>query len=109
MNLSEINYILKEIKKKITCPHCQKIFSNKEIHILGTNRFDGAFFIDCESCKNKLMINVFLPHMAITDINMDIEIKIVSINKNPVTKNDVLDMHNFLKELKNEDISKFIR
>lgn len=105
MDYSELTIMVREIKKKIACPSCQKKFSDKGIHVLATNRFEGNFYLFCESCQIAFLLSVFLPHVIIADLQ---ELKKRSVMK-PITQNDILDMHNFLKNFQNEDLSKFIK
>lgn len=103
MNFSEIILIIKEIKNNFSCPQCQQKFTNNSIHLLGTTKYQGSFYIICQNCQTPILLNVFLPHLTITEIERGHK-----KDFKPISQNDILDMHNFLQSLKGEDLAKFI-
>lgn len=106
MNFAEILFIVNHIKKNVVCPYCQQNFTNKNIHVIGTTKLDGSFFLHCDYCRAPLMLTIFLPIHIEGEIQIEVQ---PYTDVPPVNTNDILDMHNFLTQLKNEDISKFIR
>lgn len=108
MDFNELLNVIAQIKKKIICPNCQKKYTNHNIHVLGTSRFEGSLYVKCAHCKAPMLVSVQLPHIFTTDLkNFSFEFEPID-DKGAVSENDILDMHNFLSKLQGEDITKFM-
>jgi hypothetical protein len=92
MNFEDLRKIILEIQDTIPCRECEGIFNDKDIRIIGTVLNEGFFHLKCSSCTHSMIVNVIFggknrKHRKIQQ-KKDVTV---------VTKNDILDMRNFLK------------
>ena len=102
MNFNELKQLIKEIKATITCRECKGPFKDKDIRVIGTVFNEGFLHARCPECKHDMIINVVFAQIQRKHRNV----------KSPqpmkiVTKNDILDMRNFLKQFDGDFISLF--
>ena len=94
MSFKLLKEIIAAFKQKSSCPFCKSKFSDESIFVLATNMTpptcvgggNGLFFVVCPKCTAHSFVM-----MEITNPN----------NQNQgvsISTNEVLDMHNFLKE-----------
>ena len=103
MNIDDFKKLIQDIREQIPCPQCKKKLNSKNIAILGT-AFNEAYFVGhCKQCPNNVIIHATLgpvrPHRSLKDARTPI-MKVVD-------QNDILDMHNFLREFNGDFISLF--
>ena len=98
MNFNELKEIIKHLKKVVPCNTCNRKFENDGIKVLSTYGTEGLFHFSCYNCLNQLLI-----HVSIVDHeDMTNGINIQASNAPEVSKNDVLDIHNFLNQFKGD-------
>lgn len=99
MNFHELKHLIAKIQKTLPCRDCGTTFKDSQIRIIGTVLNEGYFMALCGQCKNKTLINVQLQNNArkqrLLKNGVAGEIK-------QVTADDVLDIHNFLKDFKGD-------
>jgi len=94
MNFKDLKIIIKQIKREITCPQCKKKYLDEEIEIIGSPDGEQCYFSAfCPKCESDSIIHVTLePHPS----------KLPHLGAAPrlgqISQNEVLDMHNFLRE-----------
>lgn len=104
MNLNDFKRILQDIRKQLPCPHCKKALEEKTIHLIGT-MMDASFFMGrCLKCEHDMFIHVTHLRGERTHRGLD-----ANAHLKLVDKNDILDMHNFLKEFNGDFISLFTK
>ncbi len=84
------------------------------VHILGSSTNEGILLIDCDDCGEQLYVTIFNIASVAVMAASSLENKPSMPRKfknnqhyEPVSKNDILDMHNLLKNLQG-DISKYL-
>ena len=100
MNLRELLLIVEQIKKKVKCQKCHTGFSNKNIQVIGTHFNEALFHFSCPKCNSQMLINVvsgrdeksFIHHPNTNSLSL----------KKKISHDDVLDIHNFLKNFKGD-------
>lgn len=102
MNFSELKKLIKEIKDTVTCRECDNKFKDKDIRIIGTVIREGFFLAHCSLCKNTMIINVVFRDKNRKHRHIQKKTPI-----NIISKNDILDMRNFLKEFDGDFINLF--
>ena len=113
MDFSEIKKLVNSIKHEISCPYCNHLFYSKNIHLVSAVSLDLTFFIHCHHCLRPIWISVYLKKIndpanssqSIKNTNANFEIKPAGAQ---VSTNEVLDMHNFLKNFKG-DIESYLK
>ncbi|MBI2453669.1 hypothetical protein HYV58_00650 [Candidatus Peregrinibacteria bacterium] len=87
--------VVSHLRKTSRCPECGSGFPEDMIFVLATSTFmqsgscSGLFFLACPSC----------PAQSFVFMEMGDEIRIeTKPTSRKITANEVLDMHNFLKE-----------
>lgn len=112
MNFDELQEIVKHLKKNIPCNTCKKRFQNEDVQVLSTYHNEGLFYFHCHYCKNQLIV-----HVAISTSKKegakegDPAENIINIETKDaisIDQNEVLDMHNFLKNF-NGDFKKLFK
>ena len=90
MKFSEIKNALEHLTKTTSCSQCQSKYKLNDIHVIATTQVEGLFEMDCPSCSSGTIVSVFLtPEVEIRNYR---PIK----NGERVSKNDILDVKNFL-------------
>ncbi len=90
MNYSDLREVMKHIKRVVICNNCKKRFLNEELQIVSTFQNEGLFHAFCHICLNQLLIHATIINQA--------------HKPGEITRNEVLDMHNFLNQF-NGDFS----
>ena len=93
MDYSELREIIRHIKHIIPCNICKHLFSNENIQVLSTFHNEWLFHFRCHNCKNQLLVHVIIiHHLKKNNLNISVH------NVAPISPNDVIDIHNFLKQ-----------
>jgi len=94
MNYENLKILIKYLKDMIECQGCHKAFKENEILLLATLPTDAVFELVCSECKTTVLVNLSMQPVD---------------NMSPIiTKNDILDMHNFLEQF-NGDFKKLFK
>ena len=92
MSYGELREIIHHLKHVIPCNICKGRFSNEEIQVLSTFHNEGLLHFWCHNCKNQLIVHVMIiHHLKKNNLNISVH------NHGPISPNDVIDIHNFLK------------
>ncbi|MFT7183697.1 MAG: putative nucleic-acid-binding Zn-ribbon protein [Oceanicoccus sp.] len=99
MNFQELRIIVGQIKKNVTCPKCKSHYSDEDIEIIGGLADEQHFFhTSCAKCETESVVNVSL----LFDTGETAPSKLKKLGSAPrmghISSNEVLDMHNFLKQ-----------
>jgi hypothetical protein len=96
MNFHDLRIIVSQIKRTMKCPDCKTRYTDEDIEIIGSLGDEQVFFHAwCIHCETQSVINVQIdpswfncpePHLGNAP------------RMGHVSSNEVLDMHNFLKE-----------
>ncbi|MBD3270708.1 hypothetical protein GF376_04225 [Candidatus Peregrinibacteria bacterium] len=115
MNYSELQLIIRYIKKSLTCSSCTKCYKNEDIEVLSTFDDQGLFHLHCHHCHTELIVHVTLSDQeaklskkntdkqqmiqakkAYSDKRNHVSIKSKNGYHENISMNDVIDMHQFL-------------
>lgn len=89
MNIYDLSTVIDNIHKKCKCA-CNKKYNVKDIHIIATTSNEALIEMHCRNCDIVTIITVMLnPEMEIKNQNIQRDHK-------QITKNDILDVKNFL-------------
>lgn len=105
MNFNELKQIILQIQKTIPCKDCKRPFPDSNIHIIGTVMNEGFLAAHCDHCKNKTLLSVFFKANRISKKG---EAK-TPHDIRTVQPDEVLDMHNFLKDFDGDFANLFNR
>ncbi len=106
MNFHDLRIIVSQIKRNIRCPKCESKFIDDDIEIIGALGEDQIFVHSCcHECDAEAMINVTLQmghdhdHETLPHFNKKLG---MAPRMGIVNTNEVLDVHNFLKNFKGD-------
>lgn len=93
MNYEELKFVIRYIKKFVTCSKCESKFTDQNINILATLPVEAVFQINCAHCKHMMFVNIGIQHEN---------------NENKViSKRDIETMHKFLEKFNGDFKSLF--
>ena len=89
MNLNEIKTVVDHLNKTSKCPSCDGKYKKENINIIATTNTEGLFELYCHKCKANSIANVIATPSSeyIAEFNR---------GHKGVSKNDILDVKNFL-------------
>lgn len=95
MNFEELQYAIEHIRKSCKCVSCKKKYKDEDIHVIACTKNEALMELHCEKCNHSTIVTVTLspesPEVEITEKNTHREHRAIS-------KNDILDMKNFLNK-----------
>lgn len=110
MNFSELQQIIKYLRKTLPCSNCQTSYTNESIEVLSTFDDQGLFNLCCHKCSNQLLVHITISddekhlsepkkgnkqtiraHRALTEKDIT-----ASFPGHQISTDDVIDMHTFL-------------
>lgn len=105
MNLFELRIVLRQLRHDLKCPSCKALYSERKIEVVGTTNSSGLFIANCKECGESIIVNVYIErkHRRISSRHGNYW----KLGES-VSANEVLDMHNFLKQY-NGDLSTLIK
>lgn len=107
MNIKLLKEVIRHIKKNILCPSCNAQFHDKNINIVGALPDQAMFHIKCSQCKEQVVMNTMVQNnRKHRKIKLEKHDSLSSRNET-VSKDEVLDMHNFLKNFDGNFIKNF--
>lgn len=106
MNFQDLKIIVSQIKKKISCPKCKSKYSDQDIEIIGNLGDEQSFFhAICPGCEMEAVVNVSIQFDDIESQLPEGANGVQNFKKlgsaprlGKVSMNEVLDIHNFLKD-----------
>ncbi len=98
MNFQDLRIIVGQIKKNVKCPKCNTRYNDQDIELIGGLGDEQHFFhTTCSKCNSESIVNVSL---QMSD-NFFIPNELKKLGSAPrmghISADEVLDMHNFLK------------
>lgn len=89
--------MIKNLQSLMRCPSCSSVYEMEEMQFMGQG--DGYFLLSmtCHHCSLPVWVNVFSGsqgNMPLTDLSV---LDVGLIGKEPITKDEVIDFHRFLK------------
>jgi hypothetical protein len=94
MNYPELESVIKHLQKTCTCLSCKAKYKLEDINIIATTKTEGLFETSCKKCGCSTIVTVLLtPEMEVKDQKMQNQRK-----HGGITKNDILDIKNFLNK-----------
>ncbi len=94
MNFAELKEIIKYLKKAVPCSTCNKKLLNEDIRVLSTYGGEALFYIKCHNCTNQLIVHITILERTSERSSINIETR----KAGDISQNDILDIHNFLKQ-----------
>lgn len=91
MNFADLQNTVEHLLKTSKCLHCKKSYKLDDINILATTKLEGLFDMRCRDCKCSTIVTVVLAPEKIEVKNQKI-----ARDHNGISRNDVLDIKNFL-------------
>jgi len=105
------NNQLFDLIRKEHCPSCGASYDVKEIKFLG--KFNSAYLLQliCKVCKLPSLVSIFISDsrpktVKVDDLTQREYEKFKS--QSPVSNNEIIDLHNFLKKFKG-DVSSVLK
>lgn len=98
MNIVDIKNATKYIQTNFKCEACKTKFNHEDIYLMATAEHEGLFELRCHSCKTTLMITIV---NVLKEQQFKFSQRILKNHirgKNGISKNDVLDVKNFLNK-----------
>lgn len=102
MNFHDLRIIVGQIKKNVHCPKCTGKYTDEDLEVIGNLGDEHVFFhASCFRCSAQSIINVSMHNTDAMPEHMSLpEFKKLGIapRMGHISQDEVLDMHNFLKE-----------
>ncbi len=98
MRYLELKSIIRHIKKNMPCQGCGRCFKEKDINIMAL--FQESVFLElaCPECSLRTVVQISLlqdgDEISYRQHKLDA--------KDPISHDEILDMHNFLKDFKGD-------
>ncbi len=115
MNFSELQQIVKHLKKEIACHTCKKKFANENMQVISTYQNEALLQMNCFHCSNQLLVHVAIVNqqqekgsLKDTNIKTSTEQAPEYAYHGEISKNEILDMHNFLNQFNGDFKELFI-
>lgn len=107
MNFHDLRIIVAQLKKNISCPKCKNGFQDEDIELVGSLGDEHTFFFaTCADCDVETVVNVSL-QMDESETLPNLARLGTAPRGNSISTNEVLDMHNFLKDFSGDFNSLF--
>jgi hypothetical protein len=103
MNFAELKEIIKYLKKTVPCSTCNKRLINEDIKVLSTFNGEALFHVNCHHCGNQLLAHITILEKTSEGSSINIETR----KAGQISENDILDIHNFLKQFNGDFIQLF--
>ena len=90
MNYDELKYAIQHVKKTCKCVSCKRNFINADIHVIACTNDEALMELRCDQCACSTIVTV--------SINSGLEVTEKNTHRQhrSISKNDILDMKNFL-------------
>jgi len=101
MNFHDLKIIVGQIKKNVKCPKCSSRYSDEDIELIGGLGDEQHFFhTTCMKCQSESVVNVSLQfdNNGAPTIPNDLKRLGSAPRMGHISADEVLDMHNFLKQ-----------
>jgi hypothetical protein len=101
MNSYELQELIKKIQTTMRCPSCGATYHGDHIHFLGQLEMAALIQLDCQGCGLPVMATLIISEenqaqaKLLSDISRE---DLEHASKHPVTTDQVVDVHRFLKK-----------
>lgn len=102
MNFTSLRAVIRNIKSHVNCPQCDNSYSNDDINVISAVGEKCMIVAQCDYCKTSILItaNLSLSNPD-TSVPQNISTTVQSMEtKEIVSSDDVMDVHQFLKDFK---------
>lgn len=96
MNSHELKELLQFIENSLTCRNCKNHYRASDIFVIATLLNEGFLIAACASCRSQAFLNFVIEK---TDKKV-IGIRIKNPSSHSISVDDVIEIHNFLKNHK---------
>jgi len=99
MNLNEIKNAITHLQKSCSCSQCKSKYDTTNIQIIATTGIEGLLEMRCPKCHTSTLVTVLMTTIDSTNLP---QIETVTsenadrIHKGIISKDDILDVKNFL-------------
>jgi hypothetical protein len=99
MNFSEIEHAVRHLISTCKCESCDDKYKKNDVHIIATTKVEALFELKCKKCKTTTIVSVIQEPVANTASTKNMKIKepIMDREHRVISRDDVLDTKNFLK------------
>lgn len=94
MKYSELKSIVRHIKKHVNCSECSYQYRDKDIEVIGLIQDSLLVSLHCPKDNSNIVLQVGL---VWDGDEVSVHHQMMQSDAAPITKDDILDMHNFLK------------
>lgn len=103
MNFHDLRIIVSQIKKTIFCAKCKGHYHDEDIEVIGSLGDEQIFMhASCAECETETVINVALHMEGDFEILPPFKKLGTAPRMENISVNEVLDVHNFLKDFKGD-------
>lgn len=98
MLFKELKHLMAQIKRDVTCNNCSKSYDESGIVIVGAMNDEVILHLNCSGCGSQSVLNAVLDKYQENRKHSGLKIRnLERANLPEITSNDVIDIHNFLK------------
>ena len=107
MPFNVLKQVIAHLRQKACCPYCQAKFGEKNIGVVATaahpyrDASSGLFMVICPKCNSQAMLGVEVGEPGCDHLTEE-QIRVMQTPSEKISTNDMLDMHNFLKQWKGD-------
>ncbi len=106
MNFEQLRSLVKNIKAQMLCPSCGMNFENEDIHILNSIENASVFTVQCHNCDASLFVTATLNSSKEEPVGEIVDFENTP-SLEPVAADDVLSIHEFLKDFSGDFTKEF--
>ncbi len=92
MNINELQSTIKQLTETCACLGCKSKYIEGKINVIATTKNEGLFEMYCEKCNATSLVTVIVSRTVHLEGSKRKHSRIENISKN-----DILDMKNFLQ------------
>ena len=92
---------IENLKIISSCPACSTKYNSAEIRLLEEKNDSHLVYIKCRKCATSVIALILANHLGVTSMGIVTDLNSEDVMKfrykDPITTNDVIDLHNFLE------------
>lgn len=97
MNIKLLKEVIRHLKRHVHCPTCQQEYGNANINIIGALPDQAVFHLQCRRCQGNIFLSTVVQNNR-KQRKIEHHPHEESSENSKISKDEVLDMHNFLKK-----------
>lgn len=95
MNYKDLKNSINHLLKTSKCVNCDKKYTEESVHVIAATKMEALFDLNCSKCHASTLFTVVItPDLEISQTS---EVDNTRIH-GKISKNDILDMKNFLNK-----------